>query len=108
LNQIVCLLNLNMFFFKVPLLSILILVLPNLTSAKLLQLTDNTWKDMLCGQWMVEFYAPWCPSCQHFTPIWSDFAKAMVSKEVKVAAIDINDYPSLSGRFRISLLPTIY
>jgi thiol-disulfide isomerase/thioredoxin len=53
-------------------------------------------------------YARWCPSCQHFRPIWSDFAKAMVSKEIKVAAIDINDYPSLSGRFRIAVLPTIY
>jgi thioredoxin-like negative regulator of GroEL len=53
-------------------------------------------------------YAPWCPSCQHFKPIWSDFAKAMIAKEVKVAAVDINDYPSLSGRFRISVLPTIY
>ncbi|CAF4618992.1 unnamed protein product [Rotaria sp. Silwood1] len=73
-----------------------------------LSLTDKTWKDMLCGQWMVEFYAPWCPSCQHFTPIWHEFSKAMVSKEVKVAAIDINEYPSLSGRFRISVLPTIY
>ncbi len=53
-------------------------------------------------------HAPWCPSCQHFEPIWSDFAKAMISKEIKVAAIDINEYPSLSGRFRISVLPTIY
>ncbi|CAF4636275.1 unnamed protein product [Rotaria socialis] len=53
-------------------------------------------------------YAPWCPSCQYFTSIWNDFAKEMISKEIKVAAVDINDYPSLSGRFRISVLPTIY
>jgi thioredoxin-like negative regulator of GroEL len=53
-------------------------------------------------------YAPWCPSCQNFEPVWDDFAKAMIAKEIKVAAIDINEYPSLSGRFRISVLPTIY
>ena len=53
-------------------------------------------------------YAPWCPACQNFEATWKDFSKAMVTKEVKVAAIDINDYPSLSGRFRISVLPTIY
>ncbi|CAF1087664.1 unnamed protein product [Adineta ricciae] len=97
-----------MFFSQIHLLPILILFLPTLISSEPLRLTDKTWKDMLCGQWMVEFYAPWCPSCQHFTPIWNDFAKAMTSKEVKVAAVDINDYPSLSGRFRISVLPTIY
>jgi len=97
-----------MFFTKIHLIFLLIIFLPNLISTEPLVLTDKTWKDMLCGQWMVEFYAPWCPSCQHFEPIWSDFAKAMIAKEIKVASIDINEYPSLSGRFRISVLPTIY
>lgn len=53
-------------------------------------------------------HAPWCPSCQNFNSTWHDFAKAMISKEIQVATIDINEYPSLSGRFRISVLPTIY
>jgi len=79
-----------------------------LISSKPIELTDKTWKDMLCGQWLVEFYAPWCPSCQHFESIWSEFSDAMIAKEIKVASVDINDYPSLSGRFRISVLPTIY
>ncbi|CAF1141754.1 unnamed protein product [Adineta steineri] len=97
-----------MFFTRIYLFCVLILFIPNLILTQPLDLTDKTWKDMLCGQWMVEFYAPWCPSCQHFKHIWSDFAKAMVTKEVKVAAVDINEYPSLSGRFRIAVLPTIY
>ncbi|CAF3410773.1 unnamed protein product [Rotaria socialis] len=97
-----------MFVTKVYLFSLLILILSNQISSEPISLTDKTWKDMLCGQWMVEFYAPWCPSCQYFTSIWNDFAKEMISKEIKVAAVDINDYPSLSGRFRISVLPTIY
>jgi thioredoxin-like negative regulator of GroEL len=32
----------------------------------------------------------------------------MVSKNIKVAAIDVDQYPSLSGRFGISALPTVY
>jgi hypothetical protein len=43
-----------MFFIKIHLLSVLILFLPNLISTEPLALTDKTWKDMLCGQWMVE------------------------------------------------------
>ncbi|CAF3856619.1 unnamed protein product [Rotaria magnacalcarata] len=99
-------LNGNLVF--VILIEITLFVVFSLPANEPIPLTDKTWKDMLCGQWMVEFYAPWCPSCQYFTPIWSDFAKEMISKEIKVAAVDINDYPSLSGRFRISVLPTIY
>ncbi|CAF2356915.1 unnamed protein product [Rotaria sp. Silwood2] len=97
-----------MFVNKIHFFSLLIFILPNLITSEPLALTDKTWKDMLCGQWMVEFYAPWCPSCQHFTHTWHEFSKAMISKEIKVAAMDINEYPSLSGRFRISVLPTIY
>ena len=44
----------NMFFSQIRLLTILILFLPTLISSEPLRLTDKTWKDMLCGQWMVE------------------------------------------------------
>jgi len=32
----------------------------------------------------------------------------MISKNIKVAAIDVDQHPSLSGRFGISALPTVY
>jgi len=63
---------------------------------------------MLKGEWMVEFYAPWCSACEQFKPIWADFSKAMASKNVKVAAVNVDEYLSLSGRFGISSLPTIF
>lgn len=87
---------------------LILLILPQLILSEPIVLTDKTWREMLCGQWMVEFYAPWCPSCQHFNSIWNEFSKAMIPKEIQVAAIDINQFPSLSGRFGISVLPTIY
>ena len=33
---------------------LLLLLLPTLILTEPLNLTDKTWKDMLCGQWMVE------------------------------------------------------
>ncbi|CAF3699253.1 unnamed protein product [Rotaria sordida] len=87
---------------------LLLLLLPYLISTEPLELTDTTWKNMLNGQWMVEFYATWCSACQYFKPTWKDFSYAMSSKNIKVAAIDIDQYPSLSNRFRISSLPTIF
>ncbi len=57
---------------------------------------------------LIYSYAPWCPACKQFTSIWNDFSKAMEAKNVKVAAIDVQQYPSLSGRFGISALPTVY
>ncbi|CAF1110196.1 unnamed protein product [Adineta steineri] len=87
---------------------LLALFFPCLISTEPIELTDQTWKKMLDGQWMVEFYAPWCSACQKFKPIWNDFSKAMSSKHVKVAAIDTDKYPSLSNRFRIAGLPTVF
>ncbi|CAM4826834.1 unnamed protein product [Rotaria magnacalcarata] len=86
---------------------LLLLLLPCLISTQPVDLTDKTWREMLTGQWMVEFYAPWCPACQQFKQIWSDFSNAMSSRNVKVGAVDVDKYQSLSGRFRISSLPTI-
>lgn len=53
-------------------------------------------------------YAPWCPACKQFQPIWDDFSKIMGPKQVKVGAVDVDQYPALSGRFGISALPTVY
>lgn len=87
---------------------LILFVLPHLISSEIVNLTDETWKIMLNGQWMVEFYAPWCPSCQHFQSVWKEFSDSMQGKDLNVSAIDISKYPSLSGRFAISYLPTIY
>lgn len=71
-------------------------------------LDENSWSDMLQGEWMVEFFAPWCPACQQLQPLWEEFAKWSDDLGIKVGSVDVTVNPGLSGRFMITALPTIF
>ncbi|XP_062974583.1 thioredoxin-related transmembrane protein 1-like [Elgaria multicarinata webbii] len=71
-------------------------------------LSDGGWRELLQGEWMVEFYAPWCPACQNLQPEWESFAEWGEDLEVNIAKVDVTEQPGLSGRFIITALPTIY
>ncbi|XP_004601792.2 thioredoxin-related transmembrane protein 1 [Sorex araneus] len=71
-------------------------------------ITEENWRDLLEGEWMLEFYAPWCPACQNLQPEWESFAEWGEDLEVNVAKVDVTDQTGLSGRFIITALPTIY
>ncbi|XP_044146494.1 thioredoxin-related transmembrane protein 4 [Bufo gargarizans] len=70
--------------------------------------TSSNWTAVLEGQWMVTFFAPWCPACQQMKPEWEDFARRSSVLEVNVAKVDVTEEPGLSGRFFVTTLPTIY
>ncbi|EDO42466.1 predicted protein, partial [Nematostella vectensis] len=72
------------------------------------ELTDANWDEVLEGEWMIKFYAPWCPACQHVAPIWSAFAVKSQQLGINVAEVDVTQQSALSGRFMVSSLPTIY
>jgi thiol-disulfide isomerase/thioredoxin len=74
----------------------------------LILVTDDNWTQILEGEWMVEFFAPWCPACRNLQPVWEDFASWSNDLEIKVGQVDITNSPGLSGRFMITALPTIY
>jgi len=69
---------------------------------------EDDWSQLLEGEWMVEFYAPWCPACKALQPIWAEFASWSEDLDISVGAVDITDSPGLSGRFMITALPTIF
>uniref|UniRef100_A0A3P9GXW5 Thioredoxin-related transmembrane protein 1 n=1 Tax=Oryzias latipes TaxID=8090 RepID=A0A3P9GXW5_ORYLA len=72
------------------------------------EVTDANWDRILAGEWMIEFYAPWCPACQQLQPVWKDFADWGDDMGINVAKVDVTEQPGLSGRFIITSLPTIY
>ncbi|XP_060780966.1 thioredoxin-related transmembrane protein 1 [Neoarius graeffei] len=71
-------------------------------------ITDGNWEEILTGEWMIEFYAPWCPACQQLQPVWNEFADWSEDLGVNMAKVDVTEQPGLSGRFIITALPTIY
>ncbi|XP_014674028.1 PREDICTED: thioredoxin-related transmembrane protein 1-like [Priapulus caudatus] len=73
-----------------------------------LQLTENDWRRMLDGEWMVEFHAPWCPACKSLELTWNDFANWSDDLGINVAQVDVTANPGLSGRFVVTALPTIF
>ncbi|KAH9375755.1 hypothetical protein HPB48_014639 [Haemaphysalis longicornis] len=75
---------------------------------QLVELDEYSWSQLLEGEWMVEFFAPWCPACKALGPIWKDFSAWSKDLGVRVAHVDVTANPGLSGRFMVTALPTIY
>lgn len=70
-------------------------------------LTDANWQQVLDGEWMIQFHAPWCPACRAMVDSWNDLARMSDQLGLKVAKADVTMSPALSGRFFITALPTI-
>lgn len=75
---------------------------------ELVDLNEKNWEAMLKDEWLVEFFAPWCPACRNLQPAWERLAGAAGSLGVHVGKVDVTTSPSLSGRFLVTALPTIY
>ncbi|NWX74589.1 TMX4 protein, partial [Alca torda] len=71
-------------------------------------LGGSNWSLVLQGQWMLEFYAPWCAACQQIELAWENFAKESEHLGITVGKVDVTQEPGLSGRFFVTTLPTIY
>merc|ERR1712168_19604 len=77
-------------------------------SGGVVQIDDSNWKQILEGEWMVEFYAPWCPACKSMTKTWNEFGEWSKDLDIGVGKTDITLSPILTGRCLITALPTIF
>ncbi|XP_067007173.1 thioredoxin-related transmembrane protein 1 [Anabrus simplex] len=73
-----------------------------------IKLNEDNWEEMLTQEWMVEFYAPWCPACKALQPMWEDFSTWSDDLGIRVGQVDVTTSPGLSGRFMVTALPTIF
>lgn len=76
-----------------------------------IEVTGDNWENLVSEgnhEWMIEFFAPWCPACKRFETTWSEFASKSSHLKIKVGSADVNANPILSGLFSVTSLPTIY
>ncbi|XP_068009309.1 thioredoxin-related transmembrane protein 4 [Melanerpes formicivorus] len=81
---------------------------PGESRSRVQVLGGSNWSLVLQGQWMLEFYAPWCPACKQIESTWESFAKESGHLDITVGKVDVTQEPGLSGRFFVTILPTIY
>uniref|UniRef100_A0A8C1XVU4 Thioredoxin-related transmembrane protein 4 n=1 Tax=Cyprinus carpio TaxID=7962 RepID=A0A8C1XVU4_CYPCA len=77
-------------------------------ASDVLTVTDANWTLILQGEWMIKFYAPWCPACQHLQTDWESLGRQSESLGISVGRVDVTQQPGLSGRFLVTTLPTIF
>jgi thiol-disulfide isomerase/thioredoxin len=78
--------------------------------SEVIELNESNWDLMLedGSEWMVEFFAPWCPACKSLEPVWTEYGTWADDLSIKVGKVDVVSSPGLSGRFFVTALPTIF
>ncbi|KAI5277785.1 thioredoxin-related transmembrane protein 4 [Manis pentadactyla] len=76
--------------------------------SRVLPMTASNWTLVMEGEWMLKFYAPWCPSCQQTDSEWETFAKNGDILQISVGKVDVIQEPGLSGRFFVTTLPAFF
>ncbi|XP_004383110.1 thioredoxin-related transmembrane protein 4 [Trichechus manatus latirostris] len=71
-------------------------------------MTASNWTLVMEGEWMLKFYAPWCPSCQQTDAEWETFARNGEILQISVGKVDVIQEPGLSGRFFVTTLPAFF
>lgn len=79
------------------------------TKGRVVELNDKNFKKTVLESeepWLVQFYAPWCPHCQRFGPIYAQLAKDL-KHEIKFGSVDGTSQKKLKERYGIKFFPTL-
>ena len=59
------------------------------------------------GLVLVDFWADWCEPCKQLTPVIENVVRSYGGK-VRLAKLNVDKHPAVSGQLRIQSLPTVY
>ncbi|EYB68468.1 thioredoxin [Deinococcus phoenicis] len=72
-----------------------------------MELTDSNFQtETSQGLTLVDFWAPWCGPCRIIAPVIEELA-GQYEGRVKVAKLNVDDNPSVSGQYRVMSIPTM-
>ena len=73
-------------------------------------LTDSTFDKLINKNpyLLVLFYAPWCPHCQKFHPVYEKAAATLSKKGLTLAKVDVTVEKNVAQKYGINGLPTIF
>ncbi|CAH6787816.1 Tmx4 [Phodopus roborovskii] len=66
---------------------------PPVEESRVQPMTASNWTLVMEGEWMLKFYAPWCPSCQQTDSEWETFAKNGETLQISVGKVDVIQEP---------------
>ena len=93
---------------RILITALFLITLGSQCHSNVIQITDENWQQILKGEWMLKFFAPWCPACRSMVDTWIEFGKWTDDLNLDgVGEIDVTQSPGLSGRFLITSLPTV-
>ncbi|KAL1922626.1 uncharacterized protein VTP21DRAFT_10165 [Calcarisporiella thermophila] len=102
-----------MYFNKVNFVALfIVLFCSGVLASRVQDLTDSNFNSEVKreGEWLVEFYAPWCGACRRFAPLYEQAAERLSTHAPKVAIgkVNVEENPGLASRFFISRIPQMY
>lgn len=83
------------------------ILLKNVHSSRVLELSDGFIEMKNDGHWFILFYAPWCGHCKRLEPIWRHVAQALHHSDIRVGKIDCTRYKRVVSEFGLTGYPTI-
>ena len=78
------------------------------------ELTSASFRSAVSGKsaWAIEFYAPWCPHCQHYKQEWGKVAAlaqklSCPAKDIRVGAVNCVEEKDLCSANKITSYPSV-